>query len=228
MLFTDTDQPFYAQADLVEVGPLTLRRPHRHRRRRIRWQATRRPRGPHPPFTGGHPQRSMQLADAAWTPGTTASSPLPCGRRRSTSADVPPPTATRRASRACNRRPGRDATRSIERGAVRPPRGRCCRSRARRRRTPAPGCSSAARSSNPTVASRSSTRSTPTGSATASRSDPDVTTADRHSAVAGSSGAGRNIPMPLAAPARTRRRSNQRTSRRGGATCIRDGSLRCW
>ncbi len=67
MLFADTDQPFYAQADLVDVPPLDpaaladivaagfdgsppaglAGRIHR--------------------FTGGHPQRSMQLADAAWS-----------------------------------------------------------------------------------------------------------------------------------------------------------------
>jgi hypothetical protein len=66
MLFTGTDQPFYAQADLVEVGPLSLEAltaiiDHGF--------------GGAPPgglagrihaFTGGHPQRSMQLADAAW------------------------------------------------------------------------------------------------------------------------------------------------------------------
>ena len=67
MLFTDTDQPFYAQADLVEVRPLTLLaltdiidagfdgRPPAGLAARIHQ------------FTGGHPQRSMQLADAAWT-----------------------------------------------------------------------------------------------------------------------------------------------------------------
>jgi uncharacterized protein len=66
MLFTDTDQPFYAQADLVEVGPLTLPAfvdvvdrgfdgaPPAGLAARIHT------------FTGGHPQRSMQLADAAW------------------------------------------------------------------------------------------------------------------------------------------------------------------
>lgn len=66
MLFADTDQPFYAQADLVDVPGLDL--------------ATLTDiidtgfGGAPPPgiagrihaFTAGHPQRSMQLADAAW------------------------------------------------------------------------------------------------------------------------------------------------------------------
>ena len=67
MLFTHTDQPFYAQADLVEVGPLSLvaltdiidrgfdGKPPSGLAARIHT------------FAGGHPQRSMQLADAAWT-----------------------------------------------------------------------------------------------------------------------------------------------------------------
>ena len=66
MLFTDTDQPFYAQADLVDVEPLTLLaltdivdagfdgRAPGGLAARIHT------------FTDGHPQRSMQLADAAW------------------------------------------------------------------------------------------------------------------------------------------------------------------
>ena len=66
MLFTDTDQPFYAQADLVDVDALSLVSltdiiDHGFE-------------GAPPPglaarihaFAGGHPQRSMQLADAAW------------------------------------------------------------------------------------------------------------------------------------------------------------------
>lgn len=66
MLFAQADQPFYAQADLVEVpalglaaltdivddgfdgGPPSALGGHIHA------------------FTAGHPQRSMQLADAAW------------------------------------------------------------------------------------------------------------------------------------------------------------------
>lgn len=66
LLFTGTDQPFYAQADLVDLPPLS-----RTALAEIvdeGFQGT-------PPaglaarihaFTGGHPQRSMQLADAAW------------------------------------------------------------------------------------------------------------------------------------------------------------------
>jgi hypothetical protein len=66
MLFTGSDQPFYAQADLVDVPPLDLaalidvvdrgfdERPPAGLAGRIH------------AFTGGHPQRSMQLADAAW------------------------------------------------------------------------------------------------------------------------------------------------------------------
>jgi hypothetical protein len=67
MLFTGADQPFYAQADLVEVPALDLSaltaivddgfdgEPPAGLAGRIH------------SFTGGHPQRSMQLADAAWT-----------------------------------------------------------------------------------------------------------------------------------------------------------------
>lgn len=66
MLFTGADQPFYAQADLVDIEPLTLAAvveliddgfastPPPGLAGRIH------------AFTGGHPQRSMQLADAVW------------------------------------------------------------------------------------------------------------------------------------------------------------------
>jgi uncharacterized protein len=66
MLFTGADQPFYAQADLVDVPALSLGTlidiiddgfdgaPPGGLAGRIH------------AFTGGHPQRSMQLADAAW------------------------------------------------------------------------------------------------------------------------------------------------------------------
>ncbi|MBK5222664.1 MAG: ATP-binding protein [Acidimicrobiia bacterium] len=73
-LFTDRDEPFYAQADLVHIGPLD----------RVAvadivgagFRSTGRDAGNlagliHQ-FSGGHPQRTMQLADAAWraaTPG---------------------------------------------------------------------------------------------------------------------------------------------------------------
>jgi hypothetical protein len=68
MLFTDHAEPFYAQADLVEVPPLTISE--------VvdtvveGFAATGRAAGPVPAplaaFTRGHPQRTMQLADAAW------------------------------------------------------------------------------------------------------------------------------------------------------------------
>jgi hypothetical protein len=66
MLFADTDQPFYAQADLVEIPGLDL--PTLTEIVDAGFEGA-------PPaglaarihdFTGGHPQRSMQLADAAW------------------------------------------------------------------------------------------------------------------------------------------------------------------
>ena len=66
MLFTGADQPFYAQADLVDVPPLSLA---------ALTEIVDSGFGGVPPpglagrvhsFTGGHPQRSMQLADAAW------------------------------------------------------------------------------------------------------------------------------------------------------------------
>lgn len=67
-MFTDVARPFYGQADLVEVGPLSSRA--------LRdivvsgFRGTDRDPGdlatPIIEFTGGHPQRAMQLADAAW------------------------------------------------------------------------------------------------------------------------------------------------------------------
>jgi uncharacterized protein len=66
MLFADTDQPFYAQADLVEVPGLDLV---------TLTEIIAAGFGGEPPpglagrihaFTAGHPQRSMQLADVAW------------------------------------------------------------------------------------------------------------------------------------------------------------------
>lgn len=67
MLFTGPDQPFYAQADLLEVPALDLMA--------LTDIVDAGFEGEPPPglagrihaFTGGHPQRSMQLADAAWT-----------------------------------------------------------------------------------------------------------------------------------------------------------------
>ncbi len=77
-LFTARPEPFYGQADLVEIGPLESTAVERivgsgfastgrdagHLAARIN------------AFTGGHPQRAMQLADACWRhtpPGTSAS-----------------------------------------------------------------------------------------------------------------------------------------------------------
>lgn len=69
MLFEDSDQPFYAQADLLHVPPLTLAG---------FTDIVASGFGGTPPtglaasihgFTNGHPQRSMQLADAAWNVG---------------------------------------------------------------------------------------------------------------------------------------------------------------
>lgn len=68
MLFTDHAEPFYAQADLVEIGPLTVEEV-------VAavvdgFASTGRAAGPVAAriaeFAGGHPQRTMQLADACW------------------------------------------------------------------------------------------------------------------------------------------------------------------
>lgn len=68
MLFSEQSQPFYSQADLVEIGPLT--------RAEVvdlvvdGFVDTDRSAGPLPgliaEFAGGHPQRTMQVADASW------------------------------------------------------------------------------------------------------------------------------------------------------------------
>ena len=68
MLFAEQAQPFYSQADLVEIGPLSTAE--------VvdlvtdGFAATDRSAGPLPGligrFAGGHPQRTMQMADAAW------------------------------------------------------------------------------------------------------------------------------------------------------------------
>jgi hypothetical protein len=68
-LFSLREQPFYGQADLVEIGPLTyaaiedivdtgFRSTDRDPGRLAQHIHA---------FTGGHPRRVMQLADAAWT-----------------------------------------------------------------------------------------------------------------------------------------------------------------
>lgn len=67
MLFAEADQPFFAQADLVDVPPFDLAALTAIIDDGFEGRA--------PPalaarlhaFTGGHPQRSMQLADAAWS-----------------------------------------------------------------------------------------------------------------------------------------------------------------
>lgn len=80
-LFTSRSEPFYGQAELVDIGPLDL----------AAWEgivtdgfmATGRQAGPLAgliyKFTGGHPMRSMQAANACWQlvdPGKTASSDI--------------------------------------------------------------------------------------------------------------------------------------------------------
>ena len=67
-MFTDVARPFYGQAELVDIGPLT---PNALRSIVLDgFRSTDRDPGDLPTplieFTGGHPQRAMQLADAAW------------------------------------------------------------------------------------------------------------------------------------------------------------------
>ena len=76
-LFTARAEPFYGQADLVEIGPLLPAALDEIVARGF--AATGRDAGGAPQlissFTGGHPQRAMQLADACWRhtpPGATA------------------------------------------------------------------------------------------------------------------------------------------------------------
>ena len=78
-LFSDQAQPFFAQADLVEVGPLADDAVHRiiedgfDQTQRGTGGVTNRIVA----FAQGHPQRAMQLADAVWRlvePGGTADS----------------------------------------------------------------------------------------------------------------------------------------------------------
>lgn len=77
MLFSEQAQPFFAQADLVEIGPL----PDEAVQRIIEdgFDRTGRSAGGITSrivaFADGHPQRAMQLADAVWRrvePGSTA------------------------------------------------------------------------------------------------------------------------------------------------------------
>ncbi|HZX56075.1 MAG TPA: hypothetical protein VFE86_15415 [Ilumatobacteraceae bacterium] len=66
MLFTGTDQPFYAQADLVDVPPLSLSALVEIIDSGFNGSPPRGLAGQIHSFARGHPQRSMQLADAAW------------------------------------------------------------------------------------------------------------------------------------------------------------------
>lgn len=76
-LFTTRAEPFYGQADLVDIGPLSATTVEQivtagfARSKRDAGNLV----GLVYSFTGGHPQRTMQLADACWrhtAPGTTA------------------------------------------------------------------------------------------------------------------------------------------------------------
>jgi uncharacterized protein len=76
-LFTDRPEPFYGQADLLEIGPLDAAATQMIVR--DGFADTGRDAGDLPgvilAFTGGHPQRTMQLADACWqrtAPGAAA------------------------------------------------------------------------------------------------------------------------------------------------------------
>lgn len=66
MLFTGTDQPFYAQADLVDVPPLGLSALTDIIDNGFDGEPPAGLAGRIHAFTSGHPQRSMQMADAAW------------------------------------------------------------------------------------------------------------------------------------------------------------------
>lgn len=66
MLFEDSDQPFYAQADLVAVPPLSLAGFTGIVSDGFDDTPPAGLAGSICGFTRGHPQRSMQLADAAW------------------------------------------------------------------------------------------------------------------------------------------------------------------
>lgn len=69
MLFTDQSQPFFAQADLVEIGPLedsTVRRIAESGFESTGRFVDDRTVGRLVAFADGHPQRAMQLADALW------------------------------------------------------------------------------------------------------------------------------------------------------------------
>jgi hypothetical protein len=67
MLFTGADQPFYAQADLVDIAPLTLDAVVELIDNGFASMPPAGLAGRIHAFTSGHPQRTMQLADAAWS-----------------------------------------------------------------------------------------------------------------------------------------------------------------
>lgn len=67
MLFADTDQPFYAQADLVDVPPLDATALAEIVAAGFDGSPPAGLAGRIHRFTSGHPQRAMQLADAAWS-----------------------------------------------------------------------------------------------------------------------------------------------------------------
>ena len=75
LLFTGTDQPFYAQADLVDVPPLDLPALIEIVDDGFEGAAPAGLAGRIHAFTGGHPQRAMQLADAAWSAATQSVAP---------------------------------------------------------------------------------------------------------------------------------------------------------
>lgn len=68
-LFTSRSEPFYGQADLVEIGPLT--QPALTEIIQKGFTSTKRKPGPVArivyQMTGGHPMRAMQYADRCWT-----------------------------------------------------------------------------------------------------------------------------------------------------------------
>ena len=67
-VFTRHDQPFFNQADLLPIGPLSLSAVHQIVTQGF--ESTGKDAGGVAaqifPFTSGHPQRTMRLADAAW------------------------------------------------------------------------------------------------------------------------------------------------------------------
>lgn len=78
-MFTERSRPFYAQADLVEIGPFTTSAVQEIVA--DGFESTGRGAGDLPrrihAFTGGHPYRSMQVADAAWRCVVSGGHPTP-------------------------------------------------------------------------------------------------------------------------------------------------------